>query len=156
MASLPNDAKTTAEAVEPGDGQFALMPPGVYHGRLMEVDTSRSGAKGPYWVFQYDIVDEGFTNRKQWDNVSLSEAAAFKRRQVWDAFGVPLDTDTDEMCGTVVKLRIKHRTIQSGAREGELAEQIDRVEVADPEYAKMSAVKGATGKPAAKSAEDLF
>lgn len=157
MASLPSAAQKNAENVDPDQGGFALMPPGVYHGRLMEVDTSRSGAKGPYWVFQYDIVTDGFTNRKMWDNVSLSDAAAFKVRQVWDAFGVPLGTDTDEMCGSIVKLRIKHRTIQSGSREGELAEQIDRVEQADPEYAKMSAVKGASGKPAtAASAEDLF
>ncbi len=153
MASLPAAAQDTTGVQ---DQEFAPMPVGIYHGRLMDVDTSRSGPAGPYWTFQYDIVTPGFENRKLWDNVSLSEKAAFKRKQVWEAFGVPLDTDTDDMCGSVVKLQVTHRTIQSGAREGEIAEQIGRVSPADPAFAELSAVKGATGKPAVQSAEDLF
>lgn len=156
MASLPKDAVDTAENVEEGDGDFPLMPVGIYHGRLMDVDTSKSGAKGPYWVFQYDIVTPGFEKRKLWDTVSLSDGAAFKRKQVWDALGYPLDTDTDDMMGTVVKIHVKHRTINSGAREGELAENVDKIAPADEAFAAMSGGSGATGKPAHVAAEDVF
>lgn len=152
MASLPKNAQDNAANAE--DQEFAPMPVGVYHARLMEVDTSRSGAKGPYWVFQYDILDEGYTNRKMWDNVSLSDGAAFKRKQVWTALGFDLDTDTEDMLGSVVKLRITHRTIQGGAREGELGEQVSKVEPADADFAQAAALEQPT--KSAATADDVF
>lgn len=155
MAKLPEAAIKSAQNAEDSDGDFPLMPAGIYHGRLTDVDASKSGPKGRYFVFQYDIVTPGYDKRKLWDTVSLSDGAAFKRKQVWDALGYPLDTDTEDMIGTVVKIHVKRRVIQSGAREGEMAEQVDRVAVADEEFAAMSGGAGATGKQAVAQ-DDVF
>lgn len=151
MATLSDEAINTAENTS--DDEFEPLPVGVYHARLMEVDTSREGAAGPYWSFQYDIVDpDKYGNRKVWDNVSLSAKAAFKRKQVWGAFGVPLTTDTEDMLGDVVMLVIGHRTIQKGAREGQTAEQVSMTKPPNPEVvARIAAVKGSGA-----SSEDLF
>lgn len=127
--------KQTAEAVAEASDSFELIPTGVYHARLMEVDATREGAKGPYWVWQYDIVEPGEAKgRKVWNNTSLSSAAQFAMKQTFDAFGVTTDTDTDDLMGKIVRVSVSSRTIQSGPRKGELANQVDRILPADEEF----------------------
>lgn len=151
MAKLNKQQQKQAEEVE--SGSFDPVPDGVYHVKLVDVDTTREGPKGPYWSWEFDIVqDDAHNGRKLWNNTSLSEAAAFKMKETYEAFGVPLDTDTDDMLGMVVKAQVSQRVIQSGDRKGDIGNQIDRLKPADPEVAEAVAKEAA----AKKEAEEIF
>jgi hypothetical protein len=129
---------------------FEPIPEGAYHVRLLEVDASREGPAGPYWSWTFEIVEPGdYVGRRLWNNTSLSPQAAFKMKETFDAFGVPYDTDTDDMCGSVVKAMVSVRTIQAGARKGELSNQIDRLVAADPDFETPAGADG-------KVTDDIF
>ena len=133
MAKLNKQMQKQTEKAESG-GSYEPVEPGVYHLRLRDVNTDGSGAKGPYWSWEFESVTPGSVGRRFWNNTSLSEAAAFKMKETFEAFDVPLDTDTDDMLGLIVKARISIRTIQAGNRKGELANQIDRLEPKDEDF----------------------
>lgn len=113
---------------------FDPIDPGVYHVRLRDVDGTGSGAKGPYWSWEFEVVEAPYVGRRLWNNTSLSEAAAFKMKETFDAFGVGYDADTDDLLGQIVKAHVSIRTIQSGDRKGQLANQVDRLEPADDDF----------------------
>jgi hypothetical protein len=129
MAKL--DKKTQKTVNDAESSGFTPLEPGAYHAKLRDVDTTREGPKGPYWSWEYEVIDEPYVGRRLWNNTSLSEAAAFKMKETFEAFGVDTSTDTDEMIGHVIKLLVSVRTIQSGPREGEESNQIDRIKPAD-------------------------
>lgn len=132
---------------------FEPVPDGVYYLQLFDVDASREGPKGPYWSWEFNIVEsDEYDGRKQWNNTSLSAAADFKMKETYEAFGVPLDTDTDDMLGMVVKGQISQRVIQSGDRMGEMGNQIDRLRKAEPEVIERIQAKAKE----AKEAENIF
>ena len=125
---MPKLPAKEAKAVNDTESQsFTPVPPGLYPAILEEVNTGQ-GDKGPYWSWQYTIP-EGFDHagRKFWNITSLSEASRFKMKETFDAFGVPATTDTDELIGTAVTLRIGIRTIQKGERAGEQANSVTEV-----------------------------
>lgn len=147
MAKLNKEKAEQAAAAE--SSSFDPIPDGAYHVRLRDVDTSREGKAGPYWSWEYEVVDGEHKSRRLWNNTSLSEAAMFKVKETFDAFGVETDTDTDDLLGSVVKVIVSTRTIQQGARKGEPANQIDRVVPKDEDFE----VPEAESQP---TAEDIF
>lgn len=164
MAKLNKKQQATVEE-NAGDSGFAPIPAGVVHAILRDVDTTKSGAKGPYWSWEFEIIDDrefpidetgkktaNMKGRRLWNNTSLSDKAAFKMAETYDAFEAPLDTDTDDLIGKPVKLVISQRVIQEGNRKGETANQIDRLKVADAgvveEFDK--------AKEARKAVEEIF
>lgn len=140
----------TAKAVDKTDGGgFDPLPEGAYHVRLRDVDPTREGPAGPYWVWEYEVVEPGeYENRRLWTNTSLSEKAMFKLKETFSAYGVPTDTDTDELLGSVVKAMVGQRTIQQGERKGELTNEISKLLPADEDFEP----SGSEGT----AAEDIF
>lgn len=145
MAKLSKDKQ---KAVQDAQSSFLPLPDCVIHGRLRDVDTTREGPKGPYWSWEFECVtDQEFTvegpdgkavkvktkGRRFWNNTSLSEEAAFSLERTFRAFEVPIDTDTDELLGRVVKLVIGQRTIGQGDRMGEVVNEIKNLKPADPD-----------------------
>jgi hypothetical protein len=146
--------KNSAKEVESAASGFDPLPDGAYHFILKDVDPSREGKAGPYWSWEFECVETGVVEvavrdangqetgktkemalkgRRQWNNTSLSQAWSLK--QTFDAFGVPADTDTDELLGTKpVKLVISQRVIQEGNRKGELTNNVDRVMPPDEDF----------------------
>lgn len=122
--------KQTKDAESSG---FEPLPDGVYHAKLRDVDTTKAGNKGPYWSWEFEVIDEEFKGRRLWNNTSLSAAAAFKMKETFEAFGCDVDTDTDELIGQPVKVVVSQRVIQDGARKGEISNQVDRLKPADEE-----------------------
>lgn len=144
------------EKVEDG---FTPVPDAAYHLRLRDVDPTREGPKGPYWSWDFEIVEPGrYEGRRLWNNTSLAKEALFSFQQTFKAFGVPVDTDTDDLLGQVVKGIVSTRTIQSGPRKGDPANQIDRLVPKDPDFEVPESMQSETagvggGQP---NAEDLF
>lgn len=150
MAKL-NKQKADEVGKSESAGGFDVMEPHTLHYRLRDVDPTRSGEKGPYWVWEYECVEAPFVGRRMWNNTSLSENALGFVKATFEAFDVEPDTDTDELIGQIVKLKVSQRTIQSGPRQGELANQVDRVMAKDDDFEVGEGV-GAT----AGGGEDIF
>ena len=120
-------AGQATEAADSG-GSFEPMPDGRYICTLVEVE-AREGAKAPYWNWQYEVNEQGdYCGRKLFDNTSLSEKALWRLGQVFAAFGVPADTDTDELIGLEVAIIVGHETAQAGKRAGQLVTIVSRIE----------------------------
>lgn len=137
----PKLSKKVAKMVNETEGQdFPLIPDGKYVGVLREVKVSEApGESGShYWMWFYEKADdtddteavelnEEWTSGRLMNITSLSEKAAFKMKEAFDAHGVSADTDTDEIVGTKVLLMVGHRTVTKGARMGELTNSIEKV-----------------------------
>lgn len=128
MPKLPAKTQQAAEKAEVGGGGNAPLEEGVYVLRLHGVDATGSGPAGPYWTFEYRVVEgpDGPQNgrRRLWDRISLSEKAAWRVKQLFTAFGFTLDSDTDEMIGEHVKAYVIQEPIQSGNRAGQMGNSI--------------------------------
>ncbi len=133
---MPKLNKSQAKEVGDASGGFEPLEDGVYHARLRGVEVSDNAGKSGfhYWKWEFEVVEEPYINRRLWTNTSLAPTAAFKLKEMFDAFGVDTDTDTDELCGQIVRLVVKTTTIQEGTRKGELSNEIERVSPADDEF----------------------
>lgn len=150
MAKL--DKKTAARVAENEGSSYAALPEGRYLGALKNVDASREGPAGPYWSWEFDVVDpDEFDGRKLWVNTSLSPDADWKMKEMFDAFGVGTDTDTDELISEVVVLIVSQRVIEKGARAGQIGNNVDNVLPFDGGDAMVTAGNGGKAK-----ADDLM
>lgn len=121
--ALANDVKKAAES-----SGFKAMDEGTYRARLTSVKATTARSSGnPMWVWEYEVIEEPYRGRKQWNNTVLTEAAMWKVAETFEAFEVPTDTDTDELLGCTVKLEVTQREITQGARKGQIGNDISRV-----------------------------
>lgn len=126
MPKLPAKAAKAVDSTEAAGG-FEPIPSGLYFAFLRSVEV-KDGPSGPYWVWEYEIPeDHEYGGRRFWNNTSLSEKSKPFLKKAFDAFGVSADTDTDELCGQMVTLRIGLRTISKGERQGETANTVSEV-----------------------------
>lgn len=153
------DRKKVAKA-EATKGGFDLIPPGKYIAELTGVESKISGNGNPMWVAEFssitgpdgtvfpgrqwyqmmlpttDTPPDGYTPggkekdpQKAWD--MYQGLCAGRLKAFFEAFGYDESSDTDEMIGERVVLRIGVRTIQSGNRKGEDANNVNDVESTD-------------------------
>lgn len=128
---MPQLEKAKAKQVEETEGaSFEAFPEGIYLGTLMDVE-SREGNAGEYWSWKFSsiisIEDEKSYPGSLWVNTSLSEASAWKLKEVFEAFGVAADSNTDELLGKTAWLAVSQRTIEKGSRMGEIGNNVERV-----------------------------
>jgi len=121
MPRLNDDVANKVEAAEDG---FKPIDPGIYVIQLVEDVAVKEGEKGPYWKWSFQVVDGPFSGRKLWENTSLSEAAYFKLKNVFAAFGVPVNTDTGELVGRKIRAQVGHEVTQKGAHAGKISSKI--------------------------------
>lgn len=129
---MPKLNKTVAKKVADAESvDFEAIPDGIYAAKLLSVTVKEGKESGqPYWSWEFEIDDEAndkHNGSHQWVNTSLSDKALWKMNEVFTAFGVSSDTDTDELCGEYVRLVVSQRTIQAGARAGQLGNNVDSV-----------------------------
>src|SRR4249919_2577778 len=113
---MPQLEKDKAQQVADTEGStFEAYPEGIYQGTLQDVEV-REGTKADYWSWRFsDVVnveDDKTYPGSLWVNASLSDAADWKMKEVFEAFGVPADTDTDELLGKSVWLAVSQRVIE--------------------------------------------
>jgi hypothetical protein len=153
MPKLNSEVATKVENAEDG---FKPVDEGIYTLQLVEDVDVKEGKKGPYWKWTF-VIPEGMEHagRKFFTNTSLSDAAYFKLKETFTAFGVPTNTDTEDLVGQKVKALITITTIQGGARSGELGNEISKLLPLDTpdEDVKVPAGAGA-GVSTSKSAKD--
>lgn len=127
---MPQLPKTKAKEVGNAESTaFEALPAGPYVAALKDCKVApKEGPSGPYWIWEFEVGQpEEYAKRRLWVNTSLSEAADWKLKEVFDAFGADYDTDTDELINQVVLLQVSQRIIEQGSRKGDLGNNVDRV-----------------------------
>ena len=127
-------SKATQEAETWDDSGFEPLDPGYYLCRLLGVEQKEGKTSGqPYWSWKYESLQG---ERWLWDNTSLSEKAIGRLGKVFEAFGVPADTDTDEMTGMLVNIQVGVEAQATGKRAGQMQNVVLAVLPGDthPEY----------------------
>lgn len=125
----PKLGKADASAVNKTEAAsgFTPLPPGLYTVALREVQPKK-GAAGPYWNWVFEIP-EGFENAKRrfFYTTSLGETSRPFLKKVFDAFGVPADTDTDKLCGQWATVSVDISTIKDGEKAGKQTNHVIEV-----------------------------
>jgi len=147
---MPKMDKNKAKSVAEAESSFPLIPEGVWPAMLKGVESKETRAgDSTYWRWEYEVHyedDKGVDRTgKQWDNTSLKDEAEWRLKQVFEAYGVPSDTDTDDLVGKWVTLQINQAPIGAGSRKGEQGNNIVKVLPNDPE---LSGVTNDGGSPA--------
>lgn len=106
MPQLNTELSTKVEtAVNPN----GLIDEGVYLVRLDgPVEAKPSQASGnTTWAWPF-IIEPGqpFAGRKVTHRTTLTDNMFWKLKETFDAFGVPTSTDTDELTGKVVRVKL--------------------------------------------------
>lgn len=127
---MPQLDKSQSKAVAEAESSFGPIDEGVYLGTLVDV-TSGEGNAGTYWSWKFSDLINVETDEKApgsvWVNTSLSEAAQWKLKEVFDAFEVDTSTNTDDLLGRQAQLAVSQREIERGARMGQVGNQVDAV-----------------------------
>lgn len=126
MPKLNEEMANEAEvAIEEGGPE--PIPAGVYVGKLTNVTVSdKPGGSGfHYWVWEFQVMDEGYTNKTLKTNTSLSPQARFSFGGMFKAFGVPANTHTDELIGQRVLMTVTQVPIQKGPRTGQITNNVE-------------------------------
>lgn len=165
MPKLASALQSQVEsAPSAGDG-FAPLAPGKYVATLKNVDAKTSNAGNPMWVAEFeDLLDLDGNKQpgRQWYNLNLPTSetppegytkgeekwqqyqrlCAGRIKDFFQAFGYTPDSDTEEMIGERVMIRLSVRTIQSGARAGQETNSIEAVLPLDDEVVPVGATSG--------------
>lgn len=145
--------KETAQKVTDAEDGFKPIPDGVYIVELREDVDVREGDKGTYWSWSFEIPKEhdgkelDHSGRRLWLNTSLSEASYFKLKETFAAFGVPTDTDTEDLVKRRIKVVVRTEIQQKGKNKGKEQNVIDQllpIDADDPavEASAVSTAKG--------------
>lgn len=128
MIKIPKLSSDTASKVEEAESlDYEALPEDVYPAVLDGEVESAEGPNGLYWKWTFKISDGDYKGRKMFTNTSLSEKALWKLKEVFEAFGVPSDTDTDDLIGKPVKLMVVQRIIEKGTRKGDMGNEVRQV-----------------------------
>lgn len=130
-AELASGVKTAAE-----NSGFTPMDEADYYARLVEVEAKPASTGSPMWVWKYEVLgpvspkageaEDRYRGRNQWVNTVLTDKALWKVAEQFSAFGVPTDTDTDELIGCTCIIKVIQRKITGGAREGQIGNDVQR------------------------------
>lgn len=104
---MPQLGDELATKVESAVDNSDLIDDGVYLVTLDGKVEVKDGKAAPQWIWPFVIgSDQPFATRKVNHRTSLAEAAFYRLKETFAAFGVPTSTDTDELEGKKVRLHI--------------------------------------------------
>lgn len=128
---MPKLGKKMAAATAEAEGlNTELVPEGIYTVELKSVETKEGReSKKPYWLWTFEVPEDAdeHPGKRFWLNTSLSENALWKLNEVFTAFGVEPDTDTDTLVGEKVRIVVSQRPIGAGPKMGEITNQVENV-----------------------------
>jgi uncharacterized protein DUF669 len=125
MPKLSGETAKKVNETEGGGGQFEVLPAGKYRARLIDVESTKSAAGNPMWVWKFEVTDpSAHAGRWLWERTAIQDNTMWKIRQVFDAFGVPADTDTDDLVGSAVDLMVGQTVAQRGKMQGKTVNEI--------------------------------
>lgn len=158
MPKLPAPLADQAREAAASGGSF-LLEPGVYVGRLAKVEATKSkSSNNPMWALEFDDIHDLDGNKKpgkQFTNLTLIDNSMWKVGLFFAAFGVPEDTDADDLVGHRCRLQIGTRVMTAGQRAGQEGNDVNgfiALQDGDDGYAALVKLQARIGKPAATKA----
>lgn len=151
-----------AQQVNEAEDGFKPIPEGVYIVQLMQDVEVGEGKRGAYWKWAFEIPaqhegeDLQHAGRRFWTNTSLSQESFWKLKEAFEAFGVPTDTDTEDLVGKRVKAHIGVEVAKGGSRQGEPVNNIKKLLPLDAATEAPAAGGVSTAKASAPSDEPMF
>ena len=139
------NAKKVAEVEDNGGGgQYGPIPEGKCRVRLLEVESAKTAKGAPKWVWKFETTDPAeHAGRWLWEHTAIQDSTMWKIRQVFDAFGVPADTDTDDLIGSTIDVMVKVEIAQAGKMKGKEVNTIDQFLPASEPHTSAGAPKAA-------------
>lgn len=154
--------KAAASAENAPAGEFPVLDEGTYRIRLTGVDVEKvKNSKdpkligAPVWVWKFSISpdDESETavSAKFWHRCTLPVEGAeyfdFLNGLFvapFDAYGVSVDTDTDELVGRDIRAYVIQRVMEKGKRKNKTVNEIESLLPLDGELAGVAAGVGSS------------
>jgi hypothetical protein len=152
--------KAAASALEAPAGEFPVLEEGYYRIRLAAVEVEKvKNSKdpkvvgAPQWVWKFDVSPEDTSEKsgKFWHRCTLPPEGAEHYDFLnglfvapFDAFGVPVDTDTDELVGRDIMAYVIQRVMDKGKRAGKTANEIESLLPLDGALAGVGAKNGSS------------
>lgn len=127
MPKLNPKQQKVVDAAESGG---FLKPTGRYLGTLVKVE-EKPGRVAPQWSWRFEslvLEDQGPTGGALFVNTSLSDKAAWKMKEVFEALGYSSDSDTDEMIGEKAVLIVIQEKQTEGQNAGQMVNRVTKVE----------------------------
>lgn len=157
---MPRLSKEIASKVanteyDPNKSTRDPLPVGEYVCRLRSVEARTASTGNPMWVTEWEVADPDnseHNGRRLWANVVLTDAALWKVKEFFYAFGVSETTDTEDLIGESARLYVSQRIIRGGSREGQTGNNVDTFAPLDDDD-EPAARKPAARKPAAKTVD---
>lgn len=131
MPKLDSKTARRVNAAETGGGGFTLLDEDEYVLKLASCKVSnkpnRNGDLG--WVWQFEVssgaeTGDKFKGKPIRTNTWLSEESDWFLKQMFDAFEVKPNVDTDTLIGKEIKAIVTQREITAGARKGKMSNDI--------------------------------
>lgn len=146
------NAKKVAET-ETGGRSFEPLPEGKYRVRLTEVESAMTrgdngATKKPKWVWKFEVVAPAeHEGRWLFEHAVIGDSTLWKLAQIFEAFGVPTDTDTDDLIGETIDVMVGQEIAQRGKLAGKTVNRItDYIPAAEPGPASEGAKAPAGGE----------
>lgn len=98
---------------------FAPLDEGFHKVRLVEVDFTESKKGDPMAVWKFKSVDPQ-PDKELREYTVLTDAAIWKVAQIFDAFGVKPDVDTDDLVGKTIIVEVGQEVQSEGKGKGRL------------------------------------
>lgn len=125
MPKLPSAAASAAKKAAAAGGSTPLEP-GNYECRLTNVTAKTASTGNPMWVWELEVTDEKAPGRRLWVNTVLTDSAMWKVGEMFAAFEVDTDADTDELIGEKCMAEVVQRVMTGGARAGQMGNDVRR------------------------------
>lgn len=100
MAKLNQKRAATAKRAA-SENPFALLPDGYYKAKLIKVENGKSKKQDPMWTWFFKVNGKDLR-----EYTVLTDAALWKVGQIFEAFGAPTDTDTEDLHGKEIVVEI--------------------------------------------------
>ena len=124
---MPQLKPEIAERIDEQEYSGGVLENGVYEVILKEVE-ARPGNVAPVWSWKFEVAPgQKGAGRTLFTNTSLSEAADWKLKEAFHAFGVPATTNTDRLLGQRCKALVYKSIAQGGKREGQFVNAIQEL-----------------------------
>lgn len=133
----------------PSGGSYEVLPAGWYHATITgaEVKSTKSGS-GRYIAVRYDITGPSHEGRVIFGNLNIEndnpkaeEIGRQQLRSIMEAAGLAKLTDSEQLIGSTIKIKLKVKNDQQYGDKNEVAG-----------FASLGSAPPAASKPAASSA----
>lgn len=130
--------------VDPDSGQGEAPKPGLYDGKVVEVEHGPSQKGNPMFTIKLEITKGDHAGFNLWHYVMTDGSADFRLREMTDAFGLPPKgaIDTAKLLNKPVQIKVRNQNSEEFGRQAKVSNLLapggDADDEDDADYSEMS------------------